>query len=104
MRGTLIVMVLAIGMTFAAEGDRIFKTKGCASCHQPKADTIGPSIKKIAEAYANKRDQLVKFLKGRAPAIIDPEKERIMKAQLTMVMDLPQDQLEALADYMLSFK
>ena len=104
MRKLLALMVLAGGVTFAADGAAIFKSKGCASCHQPTADTVGPSLKKIAKAYAGKEDQLVKFLKGQAPAIVDPAKAAIMKAQLAMVKNLPEDQLKALAQYMLSHK
>lgn len=104
MRKVLAMMVLAGGMAFAADGAAIFKSKGCASCHQPNVDTVGPSLKKIAQAYAGKKDQLIKFLKGQAPAIVDPKKEAIMKAQLTMIKNLPDDQLEALADFMLKHK
>jgi len=104
MKKLLALMVLASGITFAADGEKIFKSKGCASCHQPKADTVGPSLKKIAQAYAGKEAELVKFLKGQAPAIVDPAKAAIMKAQLTMIKNLPEDQLKALAQYMLKFK
>ncbi|WP_457600270.1 c-type cytochrome [Hydrogenivirga sp.] len=104
MRKLFAVMILAGGMAFAADGAAIFKSKGCASCHQPAADTVGPSLKKIAKAYAGKKGELVKFLKGQAPAIVDPAKAAIMKAQLTMVKNLPQDQLSALADFILSHK
>nr|5Z25_A Chain A, Cytochrome c552 [Aquifex aeolicus VF5] len=47
----------------------IFQQKGCGSCHQANVDTVGPSLAKIAQAYAGKEDQLIKFLKGEAPAI-----------------------------------
>ncbi len=104
MRKLLALVVLAGGVTFAADGAAIFKSKGCASCHQPNADTVGPSLKKIAKAYAGKKDQLVKFLKGQAPAIVDPAKAAIMKAQLTTIKGLSDDQLSALADYILKHK
>ncbi len=104
MRKLLALMVLAGGVTFAADGAAIFKSKGCASCHQSAADTVGPSLKKIAKAYAGKEDQLVKFLKGQAPAIVDPAKAAIMKAQLAMVKNLPEDQLKALAKFITSHK
>ncbi len=104
MKKLIAVMVLAGGLSFAADGEKIFKSKGCASCHQPNIDTVGPSLKKIAQAYAGKKDQLVKFLKGQAPAIVDPAKFAIMKAQLTTLKGLSDKELEALADYMLKFK
>ncbi len=104
MKKLLAMMVLAGGAVFAADGAAIFKSKGCASCHQPNADTVGPSLKKIAQAYAGKKADLVKFFKGQGKAIVDPGKAAIMRAQLTMIKNLPQDQLEALADYILNHK
>jgi len=104
MRRLLALVVLAGGVTFGADGAAIFKQKGCASCHQPNADTVGPSLKKIATAYAGKKDQLVKYLKDQAPPIVDPAKAAIMKAQLTLTKNLPDDQLSALADFILSHK
>ncbi len=104
MRKLLALVVLAGGVAFAADGSAIFKSKGCASCHQPSADTVGPSLKKIAKAYAGKEDQLVKFLKGQSNPVVWPNKFPIMKAQLTMVKSLPDDQLKALAKFITSHK
>nr|2ZXY_A Chain A, Cytochrome c552 [Aquifex aeolicus]3X15_A Chain A, Cytochrome c552 [Aquifex aeolicus VF5]3X15_D Chain D, Cytochrome c552 [Aquifex aeolicus VF5]3X15_G Chain G, Cytochrome c552 [Aquifex aeolicus VF5]3X15_J Chain J, Cytochrome c552 [Aquifex aeolicus VF5] len=87
-----------------ADGKAIFQQKGCGSCHQANVDTVGPSLKKIAQAYAGKEDQLIKFLKGEAPAIVDPAKEAIMKPQLTMLKGLSDAELKALADFILSHK
>ncbi|GAB6065901.1 c-type cytochrome [Aquifex pyrophilus] len=104
MKKLLLAGVLLAGAVFAADGKAIFQSKGCASCHQPNVDTVGPSLKKIAQAYGNDVDKLVKFLKGEAPAIVDPAKFAIMKAQLTMLKGLSDEELKALAEYMLSFK
>lgn len=104
MKKVILGLVAVAGFTFAADGKAIFQSKGCASCHQPTVDTVGPSLKKIAQAYAGKKDQLIKFLKGEAPAIVDPAKAAIMKAQLTMLKGLSDKELEALADYILSYK
>ena len=104
MRKFVLILAIAGGTALAADGASIFKAKGCASCHQPNADTVGPSLKKIAQAYAGKKDQLVKFLKGQAQPIVDPAKFAIMKPQLTMLKGLSDEELSALADYILSFK
>jgi cytochrome c551/c552 len=85
------------------DGQQIFQSKGCTACHNPNVDTVGPSLKKIAEAYKGKKDELIAFLKGEHPAIVDPAKEAIMKPQINTTKALPDDQLEALADYILSF-
>ena len=104
MKKLLAILVLVGGVSFAADGEKIFKSKGGASCHQPAADTVGPSLKKIAQAYAGKEDQLIKFLKGETSAIVDPAKAAIMKAQLVSVKSLSDDKLKALAQYILSHK
>ncbi|NPA32329.1 MAG: c-type cytochrome, partial [Aquificae bacterium] len=77
--------------------------KGCGSCHQPTADTVGPSLKKIAQAY-NSVDELVKYLKGELQPKVWPEKAAIMNPQLTMIKGLSEEELKALAEYILSFK
>ena len=104
MKRLVAVVMLAGGIAFAADGEAIFKKKGCTSCHQPNADTVGPSLKKIAQAYAGKKDQLVKYLKGQAPAIVDPAKAAMMTAQLATIKGLSDAELEALADYILTHK
>ncbi|AAC06933.1 c-type cytochrome [Aquifex aeolicus] len=86
------------------KGKAIFQQKGCGFCHQPAVDTVGPSLKKIAQAYAGKEDQLVKFLKGEAPAIVDPAKEAIMKPQLMQLKGLSEQELRDLAAFIMSHK
>ncbi len=91
-------------MVMAADGEAIFKQKGCTSCHRPDMDTVGPSLKKIAQAYAGKKGDLVKFLKGQGEAIVDPAKASVMQMQLSRIKDLSDAELGALADYILKFK
>ncbi len=90
--------------SMASDGASIFKSKGCASCHKAKVNTVGPSLETIAKAYAGKEDELVSYLKGKTAAIVDPKKAMMMKGQLNKVKHLPEDQLKALADYILSAK
>ncbi len=100
-------LLLALGsslMVMAADGEAIFKQKGCTSCHRPDMDTVGPSLKKIAQAYAGKREDLIKFLKGQGEAIVDPAKASVMKMQLARIKDLSDEEFAALADYILKFK
>jgi cytochrome c len=84
-------------------GQQIFQSKGCAACHNPSADTVGPSLKKISTAYKDKKDELIAFLKGEHKAIVDPAKFPIMQPQLNTTKSLSEEELEALADYILSF-
>ncbi len=94
-------MLTATG-AFAANGQQVFQSKGCAACHNPNVDTVGPSLKKIAQAYKGKKDELIKFLKGQGKPHVDPAKFAIMRPQINTTKSLPADQLEALADFILS--
>lgn len=88
-----------------ALGQKLFTEKTCVSCHQMDAKIIGPSIKEIASVYKEKNGNLVQFLKGNDPAIVDtdPGQVAIMKANLDgFVKDLSGDELQALAAYIRS--
>ena len=97
------VLGLAVTVTgsMAADGGALFKSKGCAACHQATVDTVGPSLKKIAQAYKGKESELVKFLKGEAKPIVDPAKFGIMKPQLNATKSMSDDELKAMADFMM---
>ena len=88
-------------------GKKLFTDKTCVTCHLPDTKVIGPSIKDITKVYAEQKGNIVKFLKGEAPAIVDtdPGQVAIMKANLDgFVKDLSGDELAALAAYMRSIK
>jgi len=90
-----------------ALGAKLFTEKTCVSCHQMDAKVVGPSIKNIAAIYSEKNGNLVQFLKGNNPAIVDtePGQVAIMKANLDgFVKDLNGDELQALAAYIRSAK
>jgi len=88
-------------------GKKLFTEKTCATCHNPDMKIIGPSIKDINKIYAEQNANMVKFLKGEAPAIVDtdPGQVAIMKANLDgFVKDMTGDELAAIAAYMASVK
>ena len=88
-------------------GKQLFTEKTCVSCHQLDQKVVGPSIKDIVKIYDEKKGNLVQFLKGNSPAIVDtdPGQVAIMKANLDgFVKDLSGDQLRALAAYMRAAK
>jgi cytochrome c len=99
----LSVAVLAAG-SFAADGKALFQQKGCTACHQADKDTVGPALKKIAAAYKGKEADLIKFLKGQGKAIVDPAKEAVMKPNLNTTKAMKDDELKALAQFILSSK
>lgn len=85
-------------------GEEIFTAKGCVACHQLETKTVGPSLKEIAAAYDGNKDGLIAFLKEEGEAIIDPAQAAVMQPQLAVTKALPQAELDALTDYMLSHK
>ena len=90
-----------------ALGKELFTSKTCVTCHQPDAKVIGPSIKDINKVYTEKGGDIVAFLKGESPAIVDtdPGQVAIMKANLDgFVKNLTSEELAALAVYMSSVK
>ena len=81
------------------DGEQLFKQKTCSACHQPKIDMTGPSLQKIAKAYAGKREELKAFLRGKHPAVVEPNKFTIMKPQISITKKLSEEELNALIDY-----
>jgi len=94
--------VLTVGSSFAGNGQQIFQSKGCATCHNPNIDTVGPSLKKIAQAYKGKEDKLIAFLKGEYKAIVDPAKFAIMQPQINATKSLSDADLKALVEFILN--
>lgn len=88
-------------------GKKLFTEKTCATCHQPDAKVIGPSIKDINKIYSENDGDIVKFLKGETKAMVDtdPGQVAIMQANIEgFVKGLTDDELEAIKTYMLSVK
>jgi cytochrome c len=105
MRKQLLAAVLGLGIfaggAVAADGEAIFKSKGCSACHKPASKSIGPALKEIAKAYKGKKDQLIKFFKGEADPVVDTGKFNMMKPQLSKTKALSDEEREALADFIL---
>lgn len=88
----------------AEEGEAIFTSLKCGLCHKPDKKGAGPSLKEITQAYAEKEDNLVQYLKGEAEPLIDLGKASVMKSPISKTKELSPSDTKALADYMLSFK
>lgn len=82
------------------DGKIIFQQKGCTACHGP--NLIGPTVEKIASAYKGKENDLIKFLKGEGKAIVNPENESWMKAQIKRTKSMSDEELKALVKFILS--
>lgn len=90
-----------------AKGKKLFTEKTCTTCHALDSKVIGPSLKDVAAKYAEKKGNIVQFLKGKADPIVDtdPGQLAIMKANFTGILkDAKPDELQAIAAYIRSVK
>ena len=85
-----------------AQGEKLFKKKGCVMCHKKETSSIGPSIVKIGKAYSGKEKQLYRFLKGKAKAKVDPKKAHVMSSQFTKLRALNDKKIKAIARYIVT--
>lgn len=86
----------------AQKGKEIFEAKGCAVCHKDNMDTIGPSLATIARTYLGREIELLSYLRGQGPAIVDPARASVMNPQLVKIRMLFDPEMQALATYMVS--
>jgi len=110
MKGILIwmisaVCIVAINTAWADDGETIFKSQGCMSCHKKESTSkVNPSLTEISMAYQGKEEQLIKYLKGESEAIARPEKSNLMKRQIEKTKSLSDTDRKALADFILIHK
>jgi len=96
------VCIFAISTAYADEGEAIFKSQGCMTCHKKESTSkVNPSLAEISQAYQGKEEQLIKYFKGESEAIVKPEKSSMMKRQIEKTKNLSDADLKLLADYML---
>ena len=97
-----LVFLAALNTADADDGETIFKSLGCMSCHKKESKSkVNPSLTEIAQTYQGKEAQLVSYLKGKSESIIRPEKAGMMKRQLEKTKKLSDADRKALADYLL---
>jgi len=97
------VCIFTISTALADDGEAIFKSQGCMSCHKKEGTSkVNPSLTEIATAYQGKEEQLIKYLKGESEAIVRPEKSSLMKRKIEKTKNLSDADRKALADYILS--
>jgi cytochrome c len=93
--------IIALNTALADEGEAIFKSHGCTSCHKKTSvSKLNPSLTEISQAYQGKEEQLIKYLKGESEPIVRPEKADLMKRQIEKTKKLPDADLKALAGYL----
>src|SRR5208337_1019763 len=103
---SILVLVSALaagGGAWAADGAEIFAALKCGLCHKPDKNTAAISLAVVVRTYSDKAT-LVKFFKGEMKPLIESEKWGMMRGQLDKIKALPDEDKEALAGYILSFK
>jgi len=96
------VCMVAVNTAGADEGETIFKSQGCMSCHKKESTSkVNPSLTEISQAYQGKEEQLIKYLKGESEAIVRPEKSNLMKRKIEKTKMLSEADLKALVDFLL---
>ena len=97
------VCIIAMNTARANEGETIFKSQGCMSCHKiESASKVNPSLAEISRAYKGMEEQLIKYLQGDSEAIVRPEKSNLMKRKIEKTKALSDSDRKALAEFILS--
>jgi cytochrome c551/c552 len=97
------VCIIALNIAWADEGETIFKSQGCMSCHKKESTSkVNPSLSEISQAYQGKEAQLIEYLKGESEAIVKPEKSNLMKRKIEKTKNLSDADRKALAEFILS--
>lgn len=86
----------------ASEGGKLFYKKGCTLCHKKSEFRIGPSLRKLARGYKNKKSELLLYLQRKGEAIVYPDRSSIMRSQLTKLTIMSPKQYNDLTDYILN--
>ena len=63
----------------------------------------GPSLEEIARVYKEKGGNMIAFLEGKSNPLVDPSQYEIMKANILVTKDYPDEELVALQDYIMTF-
>lgn len=87
----------------AGNGEAVFESLKCTSCHKPDQKTVATALADIAKAYGSE-DKLVRFFKGESKMILESEKPGMMKGQMAKLSALSDEDKASLAQYIMSFK
>jgi cytochrome c551/c552 len=96
-------LIYASGDLSAGDGEALFQSLKCGSCHKPDQKATAISLSEVAKAYQNEA-RLVGFFTGESPMIFESSKSGMMKGQMKHLTALSDGEKKALADYILSFK
>ena len=90
--------------TDKVDGSSVFESNGCTMCHDVQIEKVGPSLQTIRMHYGLDEDALVRFFKGNGEARVYPQKFAIMRSQLEKTKALYDNEVRALARYILDIE
>ncbi len=102
----LFILLIIFGLNFSSfgmSGIGFFKRQGCGVCHKETINTIGPSIKKIAEYYKGNNEALKEYLRGKRKPIVEPEKAHLMNKFIKKTKNFSDEEINAIIEYITSF-
>jgi cytochrome c551/c552 len=101
----LLIILVFCAFSFAgAEEKPIFNTLNCGICHKADTGKAFPSLKEIAQAYNGDKEKLTGYLQGKSGPIINTEKAKSMERYIEKTKALSQEEVGALADFIISNK
>ncbi|WNG34360.1 c-type cytochrome [Archangium violaceum] len=95
--GTLLAAWLLVG---CEAPDTVLAKHGCASCHTPATEGLGPSLRRISTHYASK-EELVLFLEGKSAPRVSPEAFEAMKPLVEQTRSLTPEERMRIAEAIL---
>lgn len=103
----LAVFFLAVPIAVPAnDGEALFKANRCTLCHHPEENKmeqgLGPSLMQIVAVYRGEPGAMRAFLRGKAEPRLYPEHYVIMKGQLSRIVGLSDDDLNAIVQFILN--
>lgn len=87
----------------AANGEDLFNSLHCSACHKPQEKSVAVSLAQIAKTYGD-QEKLIEFFKGEAKPKIETDKAGMMRGQMPKLKALSDQEKQALAHYIFSFK
>lgn len=87
---------------YETPGGKIFQKKGCTLCHKESEFRIGPSLRRLARGYKNKKNELVTYLQRKGQPIIYPDRSSIMKSQLVKLTIMSATEYNELSEFILN--
>jgi len=102
------ILVLAIAFLIpapssAGNGEALFSSLRCNTCHKPDQKSVASSLADIARVYGDE-EKLIKFFKGESKPLIETDKAGMMRGQMRKLVALSDEDKKILAEYVLGFK